>query len=91
MTLGIQPQETEFLLAMTSLEWPKLPRFPMNTISAGLIDELSEARRQVECYCQSLVDAGTAQWWVNHDGNTELHMHSGEAYLFGDLGVTRLK
>lgn len=33
----------------------------MNTISAGLIDELSEARRQVESYCQSLVDAGTAQ------------------------------
>lgn len=63
----------------------------MNTISADLIDELSEARRQVESHCQSLVDAGTAQWWVNDDGNTEVHMQSGEAYLFGDLGVTRLK
>lgn len=76
---------------MASLEWLKLPRFPMNTISAGLINELAEARRQVESYCQSLVDAGTAQWWLNDDGNTELHMRSGEAYLFGDLGVTRLK
>jgi hypothetical protein len=91
MTLGIQPQETECLLAMTSLEWPKLPRFPMNTISSGLMNELSEARRQVESDCQSLVDAGTAQWRVNDDGNTELQMQSGEAYLFGDQGVTRLK
>jgi hypothetical protein len=63
----------------------------MNTISAVLMDELFEARHQVESHCQSLADAGTAQWWVNDDGNTELHMDSGEAYLFDELGVTRLK
>ena len=63
----------------------------MNTISADVMDELSEARRQVESYCQSLVDAGAAQWWVNGDGDAELHMDSGEAYLFGAQGVTRLK
>jgi len=63
----------------------------MNMMSPSLTGELSDARRQVESYCQSLVDAGTAQWWVNDDGDTELHMESGETYLFGDLGVTRLK
>ncbi|MCY1240614.1 hypothetical protein D9M72_534690 [compost metagenome] len=63
----------------------------MNTMSTDVIDELSEARRQVESHCQSLVDAGTARWWVNEDGETELHLDSGEAYLFGELGVTRLK
>jgi hypothetical protein len=55
------------------------------------MDELSEARRQVESYCQSLVDAGAAQWWVNGDGDAELHMDTGEACLFGDQGVRRLK
>lgn len=63
----------------------------MNTMSADLIDELTAARRQVEIHCQSLVDAGAAQWWINNDGDTELHMDSGEAYLFEELGVTRLK
>ncbi|HBP5660089.1 hypothetical protein EJ591_04680 [Pseudomonas aeruginosa] len=63
----------------------------MNTITADLIDEMTEARRQVEVHCQSLVDAGAAQWWINDDGDTELHLDSGEAYLFGDQGVTRLK
>jgi len=63
----------------------------MNMMSPSLTGELSDARRQVESHCQSLVDAGTAQWWVNDDGDTELHMESGETYLFGDLGVTRLK
>lgn len=63
----------------------------MNTISAAVMDELSGARRQLESYCQSLVDAGAAQWWVNSDGDVELHMDSGETYLFGDQGVTRLR
>ena len=63
----------------------------MHTISMGVMDPWSEMRRQVESYCQSLVDAGAAQWWINDDGDTELHMESGEAYLFGDLGITRLK
>ena len=63
----------------------------MNMIATDLMDEVSEARRQVESHCQSLVDAGTARWWINDDGDTELHVESGEAYLFGDQGVTRLR
>lgn len=63
----------------------------MNTISADQPSELSDARRQVEAYCQSLVDTGDARWRINDDGYTELHMEGGEAYLFGELGVTRLK
>ncbi|MBS0450031.1 MAG: hypothetical protein JSS14_01850 [Proteobacteria bacterium] len=54
-------------------------------------DDLSEARRQVETYCQALVDTGEAQWWINEAGRTELHLDSGEAYLFGEQGVTRVK
>ncbi|MGE8046833.1 hypothetical protein ACQKPT_00795 [Pseudomonas monteilii] len=63
----------------------------MNTISTDLLDKTSEARRQVETYCQSLVDADAAHWRVNESGETELHLESGETFLFGDLGVTRLK
>jgi len=59
--------------------------------SSGLMDELSRARSHVESYCQFLVDAGRARWCVNDEGNTELHVQSGEVYLFGDLGVMRLK
>ncbi len=67
----------------------------MNTISieptSEPTNEQSEARRQVEAYCQSLVDIGAAQWWINDTGATELHMGSGEAYLFGERGVTRMR
>ncbi len=56
----------------------------------GPLDEWADARRQVESYGQALVDAGAARWWLNEDGHTELHLESGEAYLFGDEGVTRL-
>lgn len=63
----------------------------MNTISTDPIDELPDAHSQVQAYCQSLVDTGDAQWRVNDDGYTELHMEDGEAYLFGEFGVTRLK
>ena len=63
----------------------------MSANSIGLVEEMAQARHEVECYCQSLVDAGTAQWWVNDSGNTELHLDSSEAYLFGELDVTRLK
>ena len=55
------------------------------------MSEPAEARRRVEIYCQSLVDVGQAQWRVNDEGDTELHMTSGEVYLFGELGLTRLR
>lgn len=63
----------------------------MSTISADQPSELSDARRQVEAYCQSLVDTGDARWRINDDGYTELHLEGGEAYLLGEFGVTRLK
>ena len=50
----------------------------------------TEARRQIEAYCQSLVDIGAARWLINDDGDTELHLRSGEVYVFGDWGVTQL-
>lgn len=57
----------------------------------NLQDDLSEARRQVEAYCQALVDAGEAQWRINPAGRTELHLESGAAYVFSEQGVTRVK
>lgn len=63
----------------------------MKAISTDPTDERPEACLRVEAHCQSLVDAGLARWWINEDGDTELHMESGEAYQFGDLGVRRLR
>lgn len=47
-------------------------------------------RQEVEAYCQALVDAGQARWAKHRDGDAELRLHSGEIYLFGELGLTRL-
>jgi hypothetical protein len=91
MTTGIQPKETEFPPEGTLVEFSQQLMLPMITVSVDRIGESTEARRQVESYCQSLVDTGTAQWRVNDDGDTELHIDSGEAYLLGELGVTRLR
>jgi hypothetical protein len=63
----------------------------LNTISIESTSEQSEACRQVEAYCQSLVNIGAAQWRVNDAGASELHMENGEAYQFGEWGVMRLK
>ncbi|QBR00820.1 hypothetical protein E1956_24265 [Paraburkholderia pallida] len=55
------------------------------------VDEVTESRRQVESCCQALVDAGAAHWYVNDAGDIELELRTGEAYLFGDLGVIRCR
>jgi hypothetical protein len=66
--------------------------FPANTRSREQAsEEESEARRQVAAYCQSLVDIGAAEWRVDKAGVTELHLESGQAYLLGECGMTRLK
>jgi hypothetical protein len=63
----------------------------MTSIPVSPTNDPSEARRQVEAYCQSLVVAGVAQWRINDAGYAELHMGNGETYLLGDLGITRLR
>ena len=72
----------------------------MTSIPVSPTNDPSEARRQVEAYCQSLVDAGAAQWrikdaryagYAGYAGYAELHMGNGETYLLGELGVTRLR
>ncbi|MFM0523131.1 hypothetical protein PQR08_37545 [Caballeronia jiangsuensis] len=52
-------------------------------------DEISASRRQVEFYCQTLVEAGAAEWDVNDTGEIELQLTSGEVYVFGYIGITR--
>lgn len=51
---------------------------------------IPDERRQVEAYCQSLVEADEARWGTNRDGAVQLHLHTGEVYLFGECGLTRL-
>lgn len=51
----------------------------------------SKTRRRLESCRHALVDTGAARWRIDGDGNTEPHMHSGEADLFGEPGVTRLQ
>ncbi len=63
----------------------------MNTIPAHRPSELSDSRRRVEAYCQSLVDNGDAQWRINDGGYTELHRQGGEEYLFCEFGVAFLR
>jgi len=63
----------------------------MSTITPVRSSELSDSRSRVEAYCQSLVDTGEAQWRINDDGYTELHMEGGDAYLFSEFGVTRVR
>jgi hypothetical protein len=67
-----------------------LAKRPAPTVPFSHRGDLSEARREVQIYCQSLVDAGVADWRVNA-GITELTMESGEIYVFGEQGITRLR
>ncbi len=53
-------------------------------------DKQDQAKAWVEVYCQLLVDGGKARWQINKNGASELHLHSGETYVFGKHGVTRL-
>lgn len=63
----------------------------MNTSPAGPVNGMADPRREVEAYCQALVDTGQAQWRVDDQGRAELHLVGGEAYLLGEFGVTRLR
>lgn len=55
-----------------------------------LTKPMHDARRQVEAYCQSLVEAGKARWDADRDGAVQLHLRTGEVYLFDEYGLTRL-
>lgn len=50
----------------------------------------AEAKHQVMADLQAFVDAGLAQWRVNDDGDTELHLNSGEVFLIGENDLVRL-
>jgi hypothetical protein len=67
------------------------PDMAVNWMSTSPTNDFPEVRSRVEAYCQSLVDTGAARWWINDAGHTELHMNSGESYLFGELGITRIR
>jgi len=63
----------------------------MNALADNAMNALFESRRRIEAYCQLLVDAGLARWQTGEGGVIELHMDSGETYVFGDMGMTRLR
>lgn len=70
---------------------PAEPDIPMNWMPASPTNDFPDVRCRVEAYCQSLVGIGAARWWIDDAGHTELHMNSGESYLFGELGITRIR
>ncbi|KTT13359.1 hypothetical protein NS2R_04680 [Pseudomonas oryzihabitans] len=62
----------------------------MEKPSSSSIKKNLEARRLVEIHCQLLVNAGEAHWQVNSRGETELHLISGEKFIFGPNGIRRV-
>jgi hypothetical protein len=70
---------------------PAEPDKPMNWMSTSPMNDFPDERCRVEAYCQSLVDTGTARWWINDAGHTELHVNSGGSYLFDEMGITRIR
>ncbi|SED36490.1 hypothetical protein SAMN02787142_3043 [Burkholderia sp. WP9] len=70
---------------------PAEPDKLMNWMSASPMNDFPDVRCRVEAYCQSLVDTGAACWWINDAGHTELHVNSGGSYLFGELGIARIR
>ena len=67
------------------------PDVSVNWMSTSPMNGFPEVRCRVEAYCQSLVDTGAARWWINDAGHTELHVNGGGSYLFGELGITRIR
>lgn len=63
----------------------------MTMIPAAPTDDRTDARERIEAHCRVLVAAGLARWHSDDAGEIELHLESGEAYRFGELGVTRLR
>lgn len=63
---------------------------PVESADHPLEDTVFSPRQQVEAYCQALIDAGQAHWAKHRGVGVELSLHSGEIYLFGELGLTRL-
>lgn len=53
-------------------------------------DHAPNARQQVTAYCQTLVNAGQARWGEGSEGAAQLHLHTGEVYLFGEFGLTKV-
>ncbi|MBO9662757.1 hypothetical protein [Dokdonella sp.] len=63
----------------------------MIAMPAAQTDDSDDARDRVEAYCRLLAAAGVARWRTDEAGGAELHLENGEIYLFGELGVTRLR
>ncbi len=55
------------------------------------VHESVNARRLVTLHLQQAVNAGRAEWRINVDGETELHVNTGEVFLLREAALTRLK
>jgi hypothetical protein len=48
-------------------------------------------RLEVTLQFQNAVNEGSADWYKNAAGGTELHLKNGEIYRLGETSITRLK
>lgn len=48
------------------------------------------ARGQVIRYFQEFVNSGCAMWHINEEGQIELRLERGAAFLLPDVGIVRL-
>lgn len=48
-------------------------------------------RLEVTLQFQNAVNEGSAEWYINAAGGTELHFKNGEIYRLGETSITRVK
>jgi hypothetical protein len=57
----------------------------------GAQQRVEAKRTRVTLFFQNEVDHGRARWKTNSEGQTELHLKTGEVFLLRDTALTRLK
>jgi len=57
----------------------------------GAQQQADAERTRVTLFFQNEVDQGRASWKTNSEGQTELHLQTGEVFLLRATALTRLK
>ena len=70
---------------------PLLNVHKFSPVPAGEVYGAAAAKRIVFQFFQKAVNQGWAEWKVNSDGQTEVHLRSGEVFLLLENTVTRKK
>jgi hypothetical protein len=88
------PSQTARLLRRqlrSSISMPLLNIHELSPAPAGEVYGAAGAKMIVlQCF-QNAVNQGWAEWKLNSDGQTEVHLQSGEVFLLLENTVTRMK